>query len=64
MSLEEFKNRSLRAQFQEKETQPSSEADLIELDILQETENLNGETRRLSKKNISRRLGSQTIAQS
>jgi hypothetical protein len=41
MSLEEFKNRSLRAQFQEKETQPSSEADLIELDILQETENLN-----------------------
>jgi hypothetical protein len=40
MSPEELKNKSLRAQSQEKETHPSNEADLIEFDILQAANNL------------------------
>jgi hypothetical protein len=39
MSLEELKNKILRAQSQENETHPSNQADLIELDILQASNN-------------------------
>jgi hypothetical protein len=40
MRPEELKNKSLQAQSQENETHPSSEADPIELDILQAANNL------------------------
>jgi hypothetical protein len=58
MSQEELKIKSLRAQSQENETHPSNEADLIELDILQATNNLSKckqETKKWRDKKVVRR---------
>lgn len=41
MSPEDLKNRSLRSQTEKETTQPSSEMDLIKLDILQASDNIN-----------------------
>jgi hypothetical protein len=58
MSPNKLKNRSLQVQSEEKSMQPSSEADLIELDILQAADNLSKyqkETRKWRDKKVVKR---------